>query len=367
MKTFYMKKAIELALKGSGFVSPNPLSGAVIVKEGRIIGECYHHKSNRSTPIMIEALQLATENTWGSEAYLNIEPNLMNYPSDAFIQVLKASGIKKMYIGIEEPLVKCKGEAITLLKKCGIEIELGILKQECQELNEIYAYYSQTHMPFVFVKWAMTLDGKLASKTGDSKWISSDESLQFVHHLRQKVAAIMVGEGTVKLDNPQLTTRLEGVEISNPLRVILSKYGDIEDSVNVLKVDEFTKTLIIASAQLPFEREKYLLKRGVQVIKLQEVEGRIDFQEIVKVLGEMEIDSLYIEGGSSVLGSAFESGIIHKVYVAVAPKIIGGKTAVTPVAGGGIERMRDAIVLKNVSHEIIGHDVIIKGYMDKDQ
>lgn len=364
MKTdvFYMKRAMELAVKGSGFVSPHPLSGAVIVKNQKVIAQSYHHKHNRGTPVIIEAIHEALESTQDSEVYLNIEPNLMKDPTETFLQVIQSSGVRKIFIGMEEPS-QFKGEAINLLRSIGIEVEVGLLSHECQELNEIYSHYIKVQTPFVFVKWAMTLDGKLATKTGDSKWISSDGSLEFVHHLRQRVAAIMVGEGTVKADNPMLTTRLEGIEISNPLRVILSKYGDIDASANILKVDEVTKTLVITSVKISLEREKYLLNAGVQIVKLQEKSGRIDFKEIIKVLGDMGIDSLYIEGGSGVLGSAFESGIIHKVYAAIAPKIVGGKTAVTPVAGEGIERMKDAIVLQDVSHEIRGNDVIIKGYI----
>ncbi len=356
----YMRRALELALKGSGFVGTDPLAGAVLVKSDRIIGEGFHYRSKGALPVALQALQGVNESPQDADLYLNIEPNLKQYPMNDFIQAICGSGIRKVYIGIEEPQSQ---SVITLLRNNGIEVEVGLLARECQELNEIYCHYSRTHTPFVFVKWAMTLDGKLASKTGDSKWISSDESLQFVHHLRQRVAAIMVGEGTVKLDDPLLTTRLDGIEISNPLRVILSKYGDIPEGSKVLKVDADTKTLIIASVDIPPAREKWLLSYGVQVVKLKERQGRIDFNEILKVLGDMAIDSLYIEGGSSVLGSAFESGIIQKVYAAIAPKIIGGKLAITPVAGAGIERMRDAIVLKNVSHEIIGQDVIIKGYI----
>lgn len=346
-----MKRAIELAEKAVGFVNPDPLVGVVLVKDNRVIGEGYHKEYGAPSAIE-EMLSTIKEDIYGSELYINLEPEF---------DIIVNSGIKKLYIGMLNP-DKTKSNIEKFISS-GIEVNVGILKEECEELNEIYKHYTLFKTPFVFTKWAMTLDGKLATKTGDSKWISGEESLRFVHHLRQRVAAIMVGENTVRQDNPMLTTRLEGVQISNPLRVILSKYGDISPEANVLKVDSDTKTLIISSINIPEDKEKFLVNKGVQLIKIKEKNNRIEFKDIVKALGEMKIDSLYIEGGSSVLASAFESGIVNKVYAAIAPKIIGGKDAITPVGGIGIERMKDAIVLKNVKHEIVGNDVIFKGYI----
>ncbi len=346
-----MKRAIELAEKAVGFVNPDPLVGAVLVKDNRVIGEGYHKEYGAPSAIE-EILSTIKEDIDGSELYINLEPEF---------DIIVSSGIKKLYIGMLNP-DRAKSNIEKFISS-GIEVNIGILKEDCEELNEIYKHYTLFKTPFVFTKWAMTLDGKLATKTGDSKWISGEESLRFVHHLRQRVAAIMVGENTVRQDNPMLTTRLEGVQISNPLRVILSKYGDISPEANVLKVDSDTKTLIICSINIPEDKEKFLVNKGVQLIKIKEKNNRIEFKDIVKALGEMKIDSLYIEGGSSVLASAFESGLVNKVYAAIAPKIIGGKDAITPVGGVGIERMKDAIVLKNVKHEIVGNDVIFKGYI----
>ncbi|MDD7795289.1 bifunctional diaminohydroxyphosphoribosylaminopyrimidine deaminase/5-amino-6-(5-phosphoribosylamino)uracil reductase RibD [Clostridium sp. 'White wine YQ'] len=351
MKEFYMKRAIELAEKAVGFVNPDPLVGAVLVKDNRVIGEGYH-KEYGSPSAIEEILSTTKEEIDGAELYINLEPEF---------DIIVSSGIKKLYIGMLNP-DKTKSNIEKFISS-GIEVNVGMLKEECEELNEIYKHYTLFKTPFVFTKWAMTLDGKLATKTGDSKWISGEESLRFVHHLRQRVAAIMVGENTVRQDNPMLTTRLEGVQISNPLRVILSKYGDISPEANVLKVDRDTKTVIISSINIPEDKEKFLVNKGVQLIKIKEKNNRIEFTDIVKALGEMKIDSLYIEGGSSVLASAFESGVVNKVYAAIAPKIIGGKDAITPVGGVGIERMKDAIVLRNVKHEIVGNDVIFKGYI----
>jgi diaminohydroxyphosphoribosylaminopyrimidine deaminase/5-amino-6-(5-phosphoribosylamino)uracil reductase len=351
-----MNRVIEIAKVGSGFVNPDPLVGAVLVKKHNIIGEGYL-KFYGAENAEIVAIKSAKGETFGAELYLNMEPSL----NKEDMELILKSKIKKINIGIINP--KFKGKNLSILSEKGIEIEIGILKEDCEELNEIYLHFIREGTPFVFTKWAMTLDGKLATRTGDSKWISSQESLKFVHELRQRVAAIMVGENTVKMDNPMLTTRLEGTKISNPLRVIISKYGDIPDDSNVLSVDKNTKTIIISSRDISFARETYLLNRKIEVLKLQEHNGHIDFKHIVKALGERGIDSLYIEGGSGILGSAFESGIVNVVYVAVSPKIVGGRDAITPVGGRGIERMRDAIVLKKVTHKIVGNDVIFKGYV----
>jgi diaminohydroxyphosphoribosylaminopyrimidine deaminase/5-amino-6-(5-phosphoribosylamino)uracil reductase len=362
MNEHFMKRAIDLAMQGTGFVNPDPLSGAVIVKENGIVGEGYYNNYGAiSAEIM--AFHSVTGDLTGAELYLTIEPFYNEQTIYELLSLIREKGIKKIYIGMQDPNPYKKVNFISELEKMGISYELSLLGDECEELNEIYAYYIQNKLPYVVVKWAMTLDGKLATKTGDSKWISSEESLRFVHQLRQRVAAILVGENTVKIDDPLLTTRLEGVNISNPLRIVISKYGDIPLESKVLQVDNNTRTLIIASEFIPKDKEEALLLKGVQIAKLKEMNRRIDFKDIMKLLGSMEIDSLYIEGGSSILASAFESGCIHKVYTAIAPKIIGGKTSVTPVGGNGIELMRDAIVLKRVTHEIIGPDVIVKGYI----
>ncbi|MBZ9686575.1 bifunctional diaminohydroxyphosphoribosylaminopyrimidine deaminase/5-amino-6-(5-phosphoribosylamino)uracil reductase RibD [Clostridium estertheticum] len=351
MQSSYMNKAIELAKKGIGFVNPDPLVGAVVIKGGKIIGSGYH-KAYNSSSAEVDAFNNISQELHGAEIYINLEPDANS---------IITSGIKKVYIGMLHPVDK--GRNVELLRAAGIEVEINILKCECEELNEISTHYLPSGTPFVFTSWSMTLDGKLASKTGDSRWVSGEDSLKFVHHLRQRVAAIMVGENTVRLDDPMLTTRLEGVEISNPLRVILSTYGDISMDAKVLKVNKDTKTIVIVSNNISLEKEEQLLKKGVEVLKLKETLKKIDFKDIVKALGDRGIDSLYIEGGSGVFASAFESGVVNVVYATIAPKIIGGKNAVSPVGGIGIERMRDAIILKRVTHEIVGSDVIFKGYV----
>ncbi len=361
MQDYYMKRAIELAWKGSGFVNPDPLSGAVLVKNNQIVGEAYYQSAG--SPYAEQQVFInTTVDLEEAELYLTIEPFSSEEETLDFIHMLQQRKIKKVYLGMIDPNPTKNIDFINELKKADVEIEVGVLKEECIELNEIYAYYIVHRSPFVIVKWAMTMDGKLATRTGDSKWISSEDSLRFVHHLRQRVSAILVGENTVKTDNPMLTTRLSGVQLSNPLRIIISKQGDLPLEAKVLQVSEDVKTLIITSDTISSERETVLLQKGVQVVKLKEVNQHIDFREVVKLLGSMGIDSLFIEGGSSILASAFESGIVNKVYTTVAPKIVGGANAFTPVGGNGIELMRDAIVLQRVSHEIIGQDVIIKGY-----
>ena len=362
MNIEYMKRVIELAGQGSGFVNPDPLSGALLVKDGRILGEAFY-EAYGSSPAELKVLRMTAGDLTGAELYLNIEPFHSESVVRESLNLIKEKGIAKVSIGMLNPNPSKKVDFQIELTKLGVGSELGILSGECEEQNEIYSYYIMNKEPFVFVKWAMTLDGKLATKTGDSKWISSEDSLRFVHHLRQRVAAIMVGENTVKMDDPMLTTRLNGVKPSNPLRVIVSRYGNIPMEAKVLQIDENVKTLIIASENLPPAKEKELLEKGVRIAKLKEVNNRIDFREIMRLLGCMGIDSLYIEGGSAILASAFESGCVHKVYAAIAPKIIGGRNAFTPVGGEGIELMRDAIVLKRVSHEIVGPDVIVKGYL----
>lgn len=358
----YMNRVMELADLGSGFVNPDPLSGALLVKDNKILGEGYY-KAFGAEAAEIAVFRQTTEDLTGATLYLNIEPFQAKPIIQECLNLIKERGISKVIIGMLNPKPEKEIDFLPELLKLGVTYKTGVLSEECEEQNEIYSYYVKHKKPFVIVKWAMTLDGKLATRSGDSKWISSDDSLKFVHQLRQRVAAIMVGENTVRLDDPMLTTRLSGVKISNPLRVIISKYGDISMESKVLAVDETMKTIIIASENISPEREAQFLQKGVQVAKLKEQNNRLDFQDIMRLLGDMAIDSLYIEGGSAILASAFESGCVHKVYTAIAPKIIGGREAFTPVGGEGIERMRDAIVLNRVSYEVVGPDVIVKGYL----
>lgn len=357
MKEYFMNYAISLAKKGIGFVNPGPLRGAVLVKDNKIIGEGNLPSYLGQQPELL-AMDSINEVLSDSELYTVIEPS-----EEAVLEIIKRK-VKIVYIGIPDLGIYKKEASIKALEAAGIKVITGILKEECTELNEIYSHYITKGTPFVFTKWAMTLDGKLATKTGDSKWISGDESLKFVHELRQRVAAIMVGENTVRVDNPMLTTRLEDVKISNPVRIILSKYGSVPDTSKILEVTEDTKTIFIVSENISKEREEFLIKKNVELIKLKEFEGRLSFQDIIKALGDRNLDSLYIEGGSEVLASAFESKVVNKVYAAIAPKIIGGRSAITAVAGVGIERMKDAIILKRVTHEIVGVDVIFKGYIE---
>lgn len=358
----YMKRVIELANGGSGFVNPDPLSGALIMKEGRILREAFY-EAYGGEAAELQVLKGTKEELTGAELYLNIEPFQDEQKIKEALDLMKEKGISRVIVGMRDPNPQKKLDFSKELEIRGITCEMGDRSSECEEQNEIYSYYIKHKQPFVFVKWAMTLDGKLATKTGDSKWISSDDSLHFVHQLRQRVAAILVGENTVRIDDPMLTTRLTDRKVSNPLRIIVSKYGEIPMNSKVLQVDETVQTLIITSDGLPPKKEEELLQKGVRIAKLKLHNHRIDFREIMSLLGSMQIDSLYIEGGSEILASAFESGCVHKVYTAVAPKIIGGRDAITPVGGEGMEHMRDAMVLKHVSHEIVGPDVIIKGYL----
>lgn len=386
MDKLNMEKTIELALNGSGFVNPEPLEGGLLCIGDQILEKAYRSSVHMEYSVL-EQLFLQyerdrilkkdvefeafvnTQDQWvepNITVYLNIEPEIHLSETEIYglFQKYKKFGLNRIVIGLRRPLNDSDRSVIfKALNYCKINVTEEICSEACRELNEIYLHFKVCKTPFVFVKWAMTLDGKIATYTGDSKWISSEESLTFVHVLRQRVAAIMVGEGTVRADNPKLTTRLNRDKISHPLRIIITRYGNIPDNAYILQVDDQVKTLLIVSDKINEEREKFFLEKGVQLVKITEENGRIPMKVIVQRLGDMGIDSLYIEGGSSVLGDAFDAGIIQKVYAAVAPKIVGGKNAFTPVGGMGIGTMSEAIELKNVKYEIIGPDVIIKGYI----
>lgn len=358
-----MKRALTLAKEGEGKVNPNPLVGAVVVKEGKIIGEGYH-KEFGGPHAEVFALEEAGHKAKGADLYINLEP-CVSYPkkkTPPCVERIIKSGIKRVFIAMRDPHPKIRGRGIKALKEAGIKVKEGILTEEAKKLNEIYIKYITTGKPFVLLKMAMTADGKIASKVGDSRWISSKKSRQIVHKLRGKFKAVLVGINTVLQDDPQLTLR--DAKGRNPLRIILDSKGKIPLSAKVL--NQKTAKTVIATAEISKAKEEKLRQLGVEIWRLGENKGRISLKSLIERLAKEGIDSLMIEGGATVAYSFIEEGLVDKVIFFIAPKIIGGE-APTPVGGVGLEKIKEAFWIREVSVKMVEGDeeenVIYEGYL----
>lgn len=361
-ETLYMKKAMELAKKGNGHTNPNPLVGAVIVKNNTIISEGYHECFG-GLHAEINAFTQAKESVEGATMYVTLEPCSHYGKTPPCALAIIEKGIKKVVVGMLDPNPLVSGKGIAMLKEHGIEVEVGILEVEIMKMNEIFIKYISTQLPFCILKTAMTLDGKIATVSGESKWISCKQSRTQVHQLRQQVGAIMVGVQTVLIDNPTLSTRLDDVKISHPLRIIVDSKGRVPVDSKVMERCSNQKTLIATTHQMSQEKRKEIEENGHQVIVCPMKEAGVDLKYLMAQLGMMGIDSVLIEGGSTLNFSALKEGIVDKVITYIAPMIIGGQTAITPIGGGGITELKESIKLKNIQVSKVGDDIRLEGYL----
>lgn len=358
----YMRRAMELAKKGEGFVNPNPLVGAVIVKNNKIIGEGYHEIFG-GNHAEVNAFINATEDVTGATMYVTLEPCSHYGKTPPCANKIIEKGIKKVVIAHKDPNPQVAGRGIALLKENGVDVVTGILEEESEKQNEVFFKYITKNIPFCLLKTAMTLDGKIASWSGNSKWITSEVSRNFVHQLRNRYSAIMVGIGTVIEDNPSLTTRLGDIQGRDPVRIIVDTKARIPLEAKVLNLTSNARTIVATTELASNEKIRKLEDMGVEVIITPLKNHQVDLKFLMKKLGEEKIDSVLIEGGSELNYSALEGGIVDKVNVFIAPKIIGGREAKTPVGGIGLEFMKDAIKLKELKIHRFEEDIMIEGYI----
>lgn len=361
-KTDYMKRALELASKGMGSVNPNPLVGAVIVKDGRIIGEGYHEQFGKAHA-EVNAFLNATEDVEGAEMYVTLEPCSHYGKTPPCALKIIEKKIKKVYISQLDPNPLVHLNGVRLLQEAGIEVEYGILEDDAKKQNEIFLKYIQTKIPFVALKYAMTLDGKIATSTGDSKWITNEKSRRFVHDLRHAYQAILVGVGTVLADDPKLNTRKE-VESRNPIRIIIDPKLEIALNAYVITSANEQKTIIYTSLNADQSKINVLKEQGVTVFQLN-AQPHFDLVELLKHVGEQKIDSILVEGGAQILGSFIDQKAADKAYVFIAPKIVGSIDGKTPIAGKGVTFMKDAYHLYQVTTKTFDDDIMVEGYFNK--
>lgn len=363
-KEEYMRRALELARKGEGHTSPNPMVGCVVVKDGRIISEGYHEKYGEFHAER-NALTRCTEDTAGADLYVTLEPCCHQGKTPPCTDIIIEKKIARVFVGSMDSNPLVAGKGVQVLRDHGIYVETGILDAECRKLNEVFYHYIATKTPFVVMKYAMTLDGKIACATGDSKWVTGEIARTQVHRMRGRYRGIMVGIGTVLADDPMLNCRVEGGV--DPVRIICDSNLRIPTESQIVKTASDIETIVACSQEaLESERKQEKIRRlkeaGIQIIGTEGAHG-VNLVELMKKLGGQNIDSILLEGGGTLNASALEDGIVNKVYAYIAGKLIGGMDARSPVEGMGIDRMADAITLQNVEIEKLGDDFCIVGYV----
>lgn len=353
----YMKIAISEAKKGMGFVNPNPMVGAVIVKNGEIISKDYHHKYGEFHAER-NAILNCKEDMSDAEIYVTLEPCCHHGKTPPCTQAIIDSGIKKVYIGSDDPNPLVAGEGIRILRENGIEVVTGVLKEECDRLNKPFFYHITHKKPYVVMKYAMTADGKIASYTGKSKWISGEKSRYNVQKDRLRYTGIMAGINTVLKDDPMLTCRLENGR--NPVRIICDSRLRIPLDCNIMKTAKEIPTFIACTENIDLDKRCRIQKMGAETIITPAKDGHVDLKALMGVLHIKKIDSILLEGGGELNFSALKAGIVNHIQIYISPKILGGKAAPSPVGGLGFDSPDNAVKLSGFEMTAIGEDILIE-------
>jgi diaminohydroxyphosphoribosylaminopyrimidine deaminase/5-amino-6-(5-phosphoribosylamino)uracil reductase len=358
----YMRMALELARKGEGFTSPNPMVGAVVVKDGKVVGRGYHVRAGAAHAEVV-ALQEAGEGAQDATLYVNLEPCCHYGRTGPCVKEIVAAKVKKVVVAMVDPNPLVAGKGLAFLREAGLEVVTGVLAAEAERLNEVFCKYITTGFPFVVAKAALSLDGKIATRSGESQWITGEEARVFGHRLRHRYDAILVGVNTVLRDNPSLTARLPEGRGKDPVRVVLDSFARTPPEARIIRQESPSPAIIAVTQDAPRGRITALEEAGAEVVVTPAREGRVDFAWLMKELAEREITSVLIEGGGEVHASALAAGIVDKVVFFIAPIIIGGKSAPGPVGGKGAERLAEAVYLQNMNVLRVGQDICVEGYI----
>ena len=362
----YMGCALSLARLALGYTSPNPAVGAVVVKDGALVS--VGHTQPAGLPhAEVMALRQAEEKARGATMYVTLEPCCHYGKTPPCTQAIINAGIEEVHIALLDPNPLVSGNGIKELNKAGIETYVGEHQQEAEEINEAYIKFITTSLPFFIAKFAMSLDGKIATRSNQSKWISNREAREYVHSVRHIVDAIMVGVNTVLIDDPRLTARgccgKGGNTKSQPLRIIVDSKGRTPLDANVFK--QPGETLIATVKPMDIEKKEKFIQAGVEVLELPAKEGKVDVGELSRAIGEREILSVLVEGGSALLGSFFDSHLVDKVLVFISPIVIGGDGAKAAVGGNGVESIIEAQHLSRVDVKNFGDNILVSGYVER--
>ena len=360
----YMRLAMQLAGNAIGRTSPNPLVGAVIVKDNRVVGCGWHRKAG--TPhAEVHALNQAGELAQGADVYVTLEPCAHYGKTPPCSKALVEAKVKNVYGGLLDVNPKVAGKGFKILEDAGIHVEYGFLQDELRKQNEVFFKWIEHKKPFIVLKAAMTLDGKIATATGQSKWITNETSRAYGYKLRDIYDGIMVGINTVIEDNPMLTARVDGGK--NPIRIVVDSSLKIDINANVVQ-DKSAKTIVATTDKADKDKILKLQAQDVDVIVVdKDKNDKVDIEKLLDILGQQNICSILVEGGATLSGSFVAKKLVDKVYFFIAPKIVGGKEAKTPVAGTGILNLQEALALKDIQVEKLDEDILIIGRVDKDK
>ncbi|MBN1199010.1 MAG: bifunctional diaminohydroxyphosphoribosylaminopyrimidine deaminase/5-amino-6-(5-phosphoribosylamino)uracil reductase RibD [Bacteroidales bacterium] len=361
----YMRLALKLAKKGAGWVSPNPMVGAVIVKDNVIIGQGYHEYFG-GPHAEVNAFNSCKKSPRGAILYLNLEPCIHYGKTPPCAELIVKKGIRKVVIAMKDPNPVVNGKGVEFLERNNISVETGILEKEAFQLNEVFAKFITTRKPFCLYKSAMTLDGKIASVSGDARWVSGESSRKLVQKLRHEYSAIMVGIGTVLKDNPKLDARRSRKISKNPLKVVVDSMARISLDSNVLAINP-QLTLVAVTKRADSGKLAEIRRRGAQVVVCPEKNDQVDLEYLMLALGLMDIDSVFLEGGGTLAFSAMRDQVVDKVMLFIAPRFIGGKKAPTILEGEGIRRLSDAIPFRVSGLKMLKEDILIEGYLSCSQ
>lgn len=356
METAYMKRALELAEKGCGFVAPNPMVGAVIIKDDVCIGEGWHARYG-GLHAERNALANCTVSPEGATMYVTLEPCCHYGKTPPCTDAIIENKISRVVIGSSDPNPLVAGKGVQILREHGIEVIEGVLKAECDALNAVFFHFIRTGMPYVVMKYAMTMDGKIATRTGASQWITGEMARKRVHQDRHRHSAIMVGVGTVLADDPMLTCRIPGGK--DPIRIVCDTRLRTPLNAKVVTTASTVRT-ILATACPDVLRQKPYLDVGCEIVTVPEKDGHLDLMQLMKALGQSGIDSVLLEGGGTLNWSALECGIVKKVQAYIAPKLFGGMEARSPVGGAGIALPGEAVQLTQPKISKMGEDILLE-------
>lgn len=362
MEQHYMQMALDLAVKARGRTSPNPMVGAVVVQNGQVVGTGYHQRAGLPHA-EVNALEDAGNAARGADLYVSLEPCSHYGRTPPCTEAIIRAGVKRVFVALADPNPLVRGKGIQILKDHGLEVFVGILEDQARKLNEVFLKYICTKQPFVALKAAMTLDGKIATEKGESQWITGEEARLHGHALRDTYDAILVGIGTVKADNPSLTCRLPRGVGRDPVRIIVDSRLSISLEARVLNSDSPARTIIAVTSKVSPERIR-LLEKKAEIIKVNDGLA-VSLPALLKILGQMGISSILVEGGGQINGSFLRENLVDKYYFYLAPRIVGGEEAPGAFRGKGLPYLSEARELTDVDILHLGKDILITGYPEE--
>jgi diaminohydroxyphosphoribosylaminopyrimidine deaminase / 5-amino-6-(5-phosphoribosylamino)uracil reductase len=356
---YFMNLAMQLALKGNGSTSPNPMVGAVVVKNGRIVGKGFHKKAGLAHAEII-ALDKAQNNAKGATLYVTLEPCVHFGRTPPCSERIIKSQVKEVYVGMVDPNPLNNGKGINIIKQHRIKVRVGLLEDKLKKINEAFIKYISKRMPFVTVKIAQSLDGKIATRRGDSKWITSDKSRAYAHRMRSNYDAIMVGVNTILRDNPRLDAWFSK---SQPKKIVVDSQLSTPEDANIFQSN--SEVIIVTLSTKPGQEteNRKIIAQKARILDVKEKSGQVNLRDMMKKLAQREVTNLLVEGGGMLVGSLFDEGLVDKILFFISPKIIGGKEAITSVMGRGISRCEEAIKLKDTKLRRLGEDFLVEAYV----